>query len=88
MMNFIMICATSQFHWYFYHSNSNAVEISLFSQPNYNKPIATDIYTWHNGYSVVLCAKVGSDITTSNEITVKRIFHRIRIVTEKILVKY
>ena len=44
--------------------------------------------TWHDSCAVIACAKFHSDIIPYNGVTVKLIFHRIRIMMEKLFVKW
>ena len=58
------------FHKRFYHPNSNSTEIPFGSHRNYDELIGTNFGTCHDCCAVMACAKICSDITGRNEITV------------------
>ena len=76
------------FHEWFYHRNSNVMEISLCFHPWCSIVITMKFCTWHNNYVVMVCAKFCSDIVPCNDVTIKPIFHRIWITMEKSSLKW
>ena len=76
------------FHEWFFHHNSNLMEILFCSHPSCNEVIAMKFCTGHDSCAVVGCAKFCSDMMSYNGVTLKPIFHPIWITMEKSFVKW
>ena len=68
--------------------NSNSLVVLFYSHPNSNEIITPRFCTWHDSCAVMTCAKFWSDLITNNLVTAKQIFHRIWILSEKLLRKW
>ena len=76
------------FHWWFFHRNSFAMEISFCSFPNCSEVMAMKFCTWHDSCAVVTCAKFCSNMIAQSRVTLKPVSHQIWITMEKPLVKW
>ena len=76
------------FHEWFFHHNSNSMEISFCFHWSCSAVIAMKFCTWLNSCAVMTCAKVCSDMLPCNGVTLKPIFHRISITMEKSFMKW
>ena len=72
----------------FFHGHWNSREISLSSHPSCRKVIIMKFCTWHNSCAVMACAKICSDMTPYDEVTLKKkaTVHWIWITMEKAFV--
>ena len=62
------------------------LDIPFCYHPNCSEVSDMKFCTWHDSCAVTACAKLGSDMMTYNGVTLKTIFHRIRIWMEKLFV--
>ena len=74
-------------HWLFFQRNWNSMQISFCCHLDFHKVIATKFCTWHNSCTILACAKMCFHLMASNRITARWIFHWIRILRKKSLVK-
>ena len=69
----------NKFHKWFFHCNSNLMEMWFFSQASCREVITMKFCTWHDSCAAVTCAKFCSDMIPFDQVTSKPIFHRIWI---------
>ena len=83
-------CEPSQrpFQKWFFHPNSNSMELLFCSHLSCRRVIAMKFCTWHDSCAVVACVKFCSNIKYYNGVTWKPIFHWIWITMEKSFIKW
>ena len=73
---------------WFFHRNSNLMEIPFYSHSNCSQVIAMKFCVWHDSCTVMKCAKFDSDMIPDNGLALKPIFYKIWITMEKLFMKW
>ena len=74
--------------WILFPSYSNSIQISFCSLTNSNEVITIKFCTWQDSSAVVPCAKFDCYMKHYYGVTLKPIFHWIRITMEKSFMKW